>query len=457
MPRVKDKSLDVSYILNILTRNLSRGIANRATVPLKLDSRHGALDDYWNYESLSALEETVKQRHIALLSLAHIVMDVNQGALPALLPFLIARHNLSYTAAAGIVFAANISSSLIQPLFGFFAERLSRPWLIPVTLLIAGAGISFTGVAPNYWLIFALVAFGGLGVAAFHPEAARLANVVAGEKKVTAMSIFVTGGYLGFAIGPLVTTALLALFDLEATLCLMIPATVMAFIFARESSHFSSFRKNNDTTVVGQVDRNLDAWGPFGRLSLTVISRAIVFFALNTFLPLYWIDVFHQSKAAGGIALSVFFSAGVVGTILGGRYADRFGYRKVVLGPLIALSFILPIWLFVHNVLLATLLLVPIGFLLFGSFSPLVVMGQKYLPNHVGLASGVTLGLAVTVGGITAPLLGRIADGYGIRSALMAVVFLPIVSTCLAFTLPMPETLSAHRGRPPEKHNDQGH
>jgi MFS transporter, FSR family, fosmidomycin resistance protein len=399
----------------------------------------------------------MKQQHIALLSFSHIVMDMNQGALPALLPFLITRHNLSYTAAAGIVFAANISSSLIQPLFGFFAERLSRSWLIPVTLLIAAAGISFTGIAPNYWLIFALVAFGGLGVAAFHPEAARLANIVAGEKKVTAMSIFVTGGYLGFAIGPLVTTALLLLFDLKGTLCLMVPATVMALVFARTGSRLSTFRKDHETTIVERIDRNRDAWGPFGRLSLTVISRAIIFFALNTFLPLYWIDVLHQSKAAGGMALSVFFTAGVIGTILGGRCADRFGYRKVVLGPLIALSFILPIWLFVHNVLFATLLLVPIGFLLFGSFSPLVVMGQKYLPNHVGLASGVTLGLAVTVGGITAPLLGRIADGYGIRSALMAVVFLPIVSTCLAFTLPTPETISVHKNRSAEKRSHNEH
>ena len=370
-------------------------------------------------------------------------MDVNQGVLPALLPFLIVRHNLSYTAAAGIVFAANIASSIVQPLFGYFSDRLSKSWLITAGLLVGGCGVALTGVAPNYGFIFVAVATSGLGIAAFHPEAARLANFAAGKDKGMAMSMFATGGYLGFAIGPLFITAVLTLWGLKGTLLLMVPVIFMTLLFAGKSSQFASYRqKIVDAQGAEPALKSQDAWGPFIRLTLTVVSRAVIFYGLNTFLPLYWIDVLHQSKAAGGTALTILFSAGVAGSLIGGRLADRLGYRRVVLIGLVTVTFILPCLVFLHSVLLATLLLMPIGFFLFASFSPMIVMGQKYLPNRVGFASGVTLGLAVTVGGIAAPMFGRIADNYGIQAALLTIVFLPIIPTCLAFTLPRPETMS---------------
>jgi MFS transporter, FSR family, fosmidomycin resistance protein len=380
-----------------------------------------------------------------LLSLGHLIMDVNQGALPALLPFLIARHNLSYTAAAGIVFASNISSSLVQPLFGYFADRLSRSWLIPAGLIVGGSGFALTGVAPNYWFIFVVVALSGFGIAAFHPEAARLVNLVAGENKATAMSFFATGGYLGFALGPLFTTAILIIWGLKGTLFLMAPVTIMALLFAAAGRRFPvSRREEQGAAGKMSVGEGADAWGPFALLALIVISRSVVFFGLNTFLPLYWIHVLHQSKAAGGTALTILFAAGVIGSLLGGRCADRFGYRRVVLGGLSCLTVILPVLVLLQSVPLATLLLIPIGLTLFAPFSPMVVMGQKYLPNRVGLASGVTLGLAVSMGGIAAPLIGRIADLYGIHTAMTTIVLSPLVPTCLAFLLPRGEVLQSH-------------
>src|SRR5512136_1636129 len=112
----------------------------------------------------------MQRRRLIILGIGHLATDINQGALPALLPFLIAAYQLSYSAAAGLVFAANIFSSLIQPVFGHFADRLSKTWLIPAGMLLSGAGIALIGVAPGYWFIFAVVALSGIGVAAFHPE-----------------------------------------------------------------------------------------------------------------------------------------------------------------------------------------------------------------------------------------------------------------------------------------------
>lgn len=378
-------------------------------------------------------------RHIVLLSIAHVVMDVNQGALPALLPFLISGHHLSYTAAAGVIFAANISSSLVQPLFGYFADRLSRTWLITAGLLVGGAGVALTGVAPGYWSIFVIVAISGFGIAAFHPEAARLANLAAGANKATGMSLFATGGYLGFAIGPILTTALLLAFGLKGTLLLFLPVLLMALVFTAKRPELSEYlqrAKQEEGRVSGE--RRQDAWGPFARLGLAILSRATMFYALNTFIPLYWIYELHQSKTSGGTALTILFTAGVLGTLVGGRAADRFGYRRVILSTLIILALVLPALALSKTPFMATLLLAPTGFLLFSSFSPMVVLGQYYLPNRVAFASGVTLGLAITVGGVAAPVLGRIADIYGLRAALMAIMFLPVLTAGLVFTLPEP-------------------
>jgi FSR family fosmidomycin resistance protein-like MFS transporter len=314
---------------------------------------------------------------------------------------------------------------------------------MPVGVLIAGLGIAVTGVAPNYHFILYAVAVSGLGVAAYHPEAARLVNYVASEKKATAMSIFGVGGQLGFAIGPLITTAILLFWGLKGTLLLALPAILVGIILTYRVSQFSMYGRatpeRNDPTR--EIMR--DEWGPFFRLSAVVFCRSIIFYGLNTFIPLYWINVLHQSKAAGGIALTLLFTAGVVGTIIGGRLADHFGHRRVIWRGLGGLMILLPAFVSTNNASVATILLVAIGLINYTTYSPIVVMGQKYLPNHVGLASGVTFGLAVTIGGVTAPLLGLIADHHGIRTAFWCITFLPILATGFALTLP--HTKDRHR------------
>ena len=380
----------------------------------------------------------MKYRLVSFLSLGHLITDMTQGAIPVMLPFLIAEHHLSYAAAAGIVFAMTVVSSLIQPLFGHFADKLSKPWFIPAGVLIAGLGIALTGVVPSYHLILLVVAVSGIGLAAYHPEAARTVNYVAAENKATAMSIFGIGGQAGFAIGPLFTTALLLWWGLKGTLLLAFPAILVGIFLAWQVPRFSVYLKSATKKTGPTQHAERDEWGPFLRLSGVVFCRSIIFYGFNTFIPLYWINVLHQSNAAGGTALTVLFAAGMVGNIIGGRLADTFGLRAVIRGGFAGLIIILPLFVWTQDVLVATLLLVGVGLIHFMTYSPMVVMGQMYLPNHVGFASGVTFGLAVTIGGVTSPLLGLIADHHGIRAALWCVAFLPVLAAGLALTLPHP-------------------
>lgn len=374
---------------------------------------------------------------IGLLVLAHTAIDINQGAIPVILPFFIAEHQISYAAAASVVFAINAASSIAQPIFGYVADRRSRPWLIPIAMLSAGLGVSLMGLVPTLRMGLLFVGLSGLGMAAFHPEGARLVHHLAENRKATAMSFFAIGGQLGFAIGPLIATAAMLLWGLRGSVSLVVPTGIVAGLvmygFTRISMLDQTERSRQSPL---SAEAGHDAWIPFVLLSAVMLSRSVIFYGLNTFLPLFWIDVLHQSKAVAGTALTILMASSIGGNLLGGRMADRFGYRIMAVAGLVFLMLLLPLFARIESPGQALLMLVPIGVASSVPTSPLVVLGQSYLPNHVGLASGITLGLGFSFGGVLMPALGWIADHHGLHAAISVIAFLPILSTGLTLTLP---------------------
>ncbi|HEY3125096.1 MAG TPA: MFS transporter, partial [Thermoanaerobaculia bacterium] len=226
----------------------------------------------------------MKQRAIALLATAHLFDDLNQGVVPALLPFFITERRYTIAAAGGLVLAATLTSSVLQPLFGLLADRRGTPWLVPSGLFVAGAGVAAAGLAPTYPLAFLAVAVSGVGVAAFHPEAARQVYAASGAKRATAMSLFGVGGNAGFAIGPALATPLQIAFGLRGTVFLILPALMMAVVLLLARSAAAGGRPAAARLHVAPEDP--DRWAPFARLSGAVVCRAIVFYGLNTFIPL---------------------------------------------------------------------------------------------------------------------------------------------------------------------------
>jgi MFS transporter, FSR family, fosmidomycin resistance protein len=377
----------------------------------------------------------LNRKSVALLAIAHLFTDTNQGALPALLPLLIASHHWKYATAGTLVLVANASSSFLQPVMGHFSDRFAAPWLVWAGMLVATLGIALLGVAPNYGWMLAAVAFGGVGSAAFHPEAARLMNVVAGPKRATAMSLLAAGGNSGFAIGPLMAGAVTVAFGLAGTPLLMIPALVLAVVLATQLHSSVAAHQAAAHARAAREERLEDTWGPFSWLSATIVCRSVIFYGLNTFLPLYWIVVWHQTREAGGRALTLLLVSGAMGTLMGGRLSDRFGRRRVILGALGTVPFLLVTFLFTPTVGWCYVALVPLGAILFAPFSAMVVLGQEYLPNRVAMASGVTMGLAGSIGGLAAPLLGSIADHRGMQASFWVLVGLAVATFALSTTL----------------------
>lgn len=367
---------------------------------------------------------------IGLLAAAHVFNDANQSVLPALIPWLIAHRGLSLTSAAMLVLAMNLSSSVVQPLFGHLSDRRSLAWVIPVALVLATAGTAAIGFSPNMPLMLLGALVSGIGIAAFHPEASRFANYFGGTQRATAMSWFTTGGYLGFAVGPIVVTPLLLAFGLHGTAWLLVPTVVLAALVVRNLPRFEGARAA--AHGMGRRREGRDDWHGFGVMAGVVALRSAVFFAAVTFTPVYAIAVTHVDKALASVALAVMLLGGAAGTLWGGQLADRFGRRRVVQASLVLTTLLAgaivvagalhpAFWLFV---VLAVAFGVAIGL----SAGVVVVLGQEYLPQRIGIASGMTLGLSATIGGFAAPLFGAIGDHRGLVAVFAAATLFAALS-----------------------------
>src|SRR5258708_11997416 len=170
----------------------------------------------------------MNRKSTLLLMLAHVASDLTQGAVAGFLPVFVAERHWSYATAGSLVLALNLSSSVVQPAFGHWADRKPRAWLIPLGLVLAGRGLALTGWMPTYHLVIAVLALAGIGVAAFHPAAAQALHSIAGERRATAMGIFTVGGNVGFAIGPLLATGVVLMAGVGGSPLLLIPGGVMA-------------------------------------------------------------------------------------------------------------------------------------------------------------------------------------------------------------------------------------
>lgn len=376
----------------------------------------------------------IEGRSMAVLSAGHGVNDLAAGAIPALLPFLVTQRHLSYAAAAGLILAFTIASSIGQPAFGHLADRSPRAWLMPFGILTSGLGIALAGLAPTYPLTFLAAVVCGLGVGAYHPEAARFANYVSGARRATGISVFSVGGGIGFALGPATITPLVLAFHLPGTVFMLLPSLVMAALLARELPRLEGFRLA--PAIDPDSGRRLGTgWAPFALLVSVAVLRQIAYYALLAFAPLYFVRVFLASPATANLVLTAMLIAGPIGTLAAGRLADRLG-RKTVLAGALAIVALLVGAFTVSNQVLAAVALVGAGAAILGTFTTTLVMGQEYLPTNLGLASGLALGLPDGVGGVSAPLLGALADHAGLRSAIQVSALVAVVAVLLALTLP---------------------
>ena len=383
----------------------------------------------------------MQKKYLYFMSAAHMCNDINSGALPAVLPFFVMYYGMDYKSIGGLMFASCFLASVIQPLFGYLADKGSRQWFMGFGVLVTGLSFSITGFLENYWAIFAAVTIMGIGSSIFHPEAARMVNSLSGKQRGSAMSIFSVGGNGGFGLGPLAAVAVITAFGMKGTALFGIVALVMGsalFILVpriKRSAEAIQEEASASQPETARPEAKND-WHAFSRLTLVIVFRSIAFCGISSFLPLYCIQVLNSSAAVGSTTLSVLSIAGIVTTLIGGHLADRWGYVTVLRRGCVLLVPLLAAIVFVPNIWVVYAMLLPMSLAMQGPYSSFVVLGQSYLARSVGFASGVTLGLSFSVGGIVVPSLGWYADIHGITAVMTLLVLLSAVCAFCTFLLP---------------------
>ena len=390
-------------------------------------------------------------KYLYFVSAAHMCDDISPGSLPAILPFFVSEYGMNYTDVAGLMFASSFLASFTQPLFGYIADKAPRHWFMSLGIIISGLSLAVTGFINNYWLIFLFIMLMGIGGSIFHPEAARLINAISGERRGSGMGIFSVGGNAGYGIGPLLAVVLLSTFGMKGLLFYGIISIIMGLaIFIYTPKMIQSVKELPTLTPEEKKQAEVQAsqkatsatndWFNFGRLTLFITCRSIVGNSILSFLPLFCISVLGTSKAVGSSTMSVLSIAGIFATVIGGWMSDRLGYIKVLKIWSFFLIPVMAVIAYSYNIKIIYLMMLPFALGFNGSYSSFVVLGQNYLAKNIGFASGVTLGLSMTVGGIVAPVLGWVGDNYGLPLVMTIVVIVSVLSALCPFLLTNPES-----------------
>lgn len=350
-----------------------------------------------------------------VLALGHGCSDLNQGALAAILPFVVAAYHYDYTTASLLVTVSNLFGSFVQPIFGSISDKKNKPWIMGLGVFLACGGMALTGLFSNFYSLCVAVVVSGIGVAMFHPQAAVLVSLSSEKKQGKGIGIFSFGGKLGSTLGPVLTSFSIVCFGMKGTLIFLLPSFLFGLIFMLFLNDFNELSQSKET--LGHKEHKInrkDNWSAFLKLCVVVFGRSILTNGMSTFLAFYCIQILGQSESFGNVVLSFYFAIGALAALVGGSLGDWFGYKKLICTSFFIFCLGLMILPRIGTLYVALFLFIFLAIAESLSYSPMVVLGQNYLPNHSGFASGITLGLAVSVGALLCPLLGFIADGYGL-------------------------------------------
>jgi FSR family fosmidomycin resistance protein-like MFS transporter len=374
---------------------------------------------------------------LLILALGHLVIDIYQGALPATLPFLKDKLSLSYTMTGFILMMANFTSSVLQPLFGYYSDRKTKGILLPVGLFCAGLGFSLLSFQTHYVPVLLLVVISGLGVASYHPEGYKTASFFTGEKSATGMSIFSVGGNIGFSLGPILTFSIIGYIGFSFLPIIVIPALICTVVILY-------YRQTISIPVLEHAKKQETAHAapPGAYVSLFMVIAIVIMrpwtqMGLLSYIPFYYINYLKGDPLFAGKLVFVFLLCGAAGTLIGSPLADKWGHKLFLRGSMVLSTAILPLMFvpFFQQSYLIFVVLGLLGMVLISTFSVTIVMAQKLLPHKLGIASGLMVGFAIGTGGIGVTLLGIIADHYGVPIAMKSIMILPVIGFLLSLFL----------------------
>lgn len=373
---------------------------------------------------------------VTLLSFGHFFSDFYANFLPVLLPAVMPKLGLSLTMSGLLIMVLSFTSNVLQPFFGYMMDKRNLNWLLLLTVPGSAIFICCTGLVETKYMLFLLVGLSGIAVSFFHPLGSSLiSRVSSGEKLGLSVSIFVSGGNLGFALAPVIIVYFTEFYGLSSLPLLIAPSFILAFFYYQSGLYKPQLRivqKQTNSADLLTILRQPNLI----KLNTAMGLRAWTHVSVTTFLPVLLVARGHTSTFAG-IMLTVFLIGAAIGGLIGGYLSDRFGLKRVIATSL-ALG-VFPTYLFLSSeeiTILTGSALFLCGAGLQAASPASLVWAQKLLPNHAGMASGMMLGLSFGFGGIGAAITGTLADSISLPTALLWTTLPLALAALITWTMP---------------------
>ena len=377
------------------------------------------------------------KKAVIWLTLGHGMADSYSGFINPILPFIVANIGSTLAMATCAMSASQLFSSMMQPVFGFIADKWRKRFFIFWGIIMASVFLSLSGLVHNIWQLALCLILGGVGVGFYHPQATGFVVRYSGKNLAKNMSIFIAAGTIGYSIGPIISSTITQFFGISK----MPFAATWGIIFAllgflcvpKISDHPAPQNTTSFKTALWDIFKNKTV-----RILIMVSAlKSLVTSSFSVLLPFYWKELGYSAFQIG-IAVFLFLTVGALGTYLSSKYEKLIGYKNVFYTSLIA-PFILTV-IFVSLLKLAPvlsfILFILTGFVTMLSVSINMVMAQKTMPRYKSMISGFIGGFSWGVVGVLLPLIGFIAQNIGIIKVLVIISFIPVVLSYFVKYLP---------------------
>lgn len=368
---------------------------------------------------------------LMICGISHFLNDMIQSIIPSIYPILKANFDFSFAQIGLITLVFQMTSSILQPFTGLYADRHPRPYALSVGMCFTLTGLLLLAFANNYLAILIAVSIVGFGSSVFHPTASRVTQMASGGKKSLAQSIFQVGGNGGSALGPLLAAIIILPYGQHSISWFALAALLAALIMIRLGAWYKARLKYivKHPQKTPELNTNISKRAKYGALAiliLLVFSKYFYTSCITSYFTFFLIDKFGVSVRASQLFLFVFLAAFAIGTVAGGMLGDRFGRKYVIwfsiLGAApfaLAMPYVGLTWTIICCFLS--------GLIIASAFSSIVVYATDLMPDKVGMIAGVFFGLMFGLGGLGSAFFGWLADKTSIEFIFQVSAFLPLL------------------------------
>ena len=384
---------------------------------------------------------------LLMVSLGHLLNDMFQSVIPSIYPMIKESLGLSFVQVGAITLTNQITSSLLQPLVGYYSDKHPRPYGLVVGMCFTLTGLLLLSVANSFPAVLLSVAFVGVGSSVLHPESSKVARLASGGAKGMAQSIFQIGGNVGRAFGPVAVALIVVPHGQGSIRWFALLAVVAVWVLSRIGRWYQKQLAKQAAKVVPSAGRNevmlRENKNNLTRRQIVIVLVVLLvlmfskdFYTANiqSYLTFYMIDKFGLSVGASQYVLFAFLVSTAIGLLIGGEVGDRYGRKYVIWGSILGSSpfaLLLPYCNLAWTIVLAVL----VGMVMSSAMSAILVYGTELLPGSVGMISGAFFGLSFGLGGIGSALFGWLADLTNIQYVFQLTAFLPLLGI-VAYFLP---------------------